>query len=366
MLRKNWLFLALGLGFTAMLTAAVPVGAQSSALSLGTIDRKSITRLASCPAGFDSGMTCYRGVVENCQSTVDLGFTYGVENPTQARLGTVVLLDGGGGTTPYSNPAFAKKYLATGYQIVYVAWDTPWEFTNGSTGNSIKNAACRPATFLNYVYQNVYQNVYHNVYNRGGLCAQGISAGSAAVAYSLAWYGSSSYLDNVELLSGPVFGDIKEGCRVPNPPVLEVCGNSAPDCNGAPWPDSPSYVSIDIALVARWSGQPSCNGINFTGASANAAWKAMSIVDGTDNPSFSYPQTSLAGWLCSNGQNNSAAQGDFFYQQFTSPQQTAGFSVTRIDNCAGAEGVSQGTTPQGKLGLDAITEHMISACVKRH
>jgi hypothetical protein len=357
MLRKNWLFLALGLGFAAMLTAAIPVGAQGSA-PLGTIDKKSITRLGSCPVGFDSGMTCYRGVVKNCESTVDLGFTYGVENPTQARLGTVVLLDGGGGTTPYSNPDFAKKYLANGYQIVYVAWDTAWEFTNGSTGNSIKNAACRPATFLNYVYQNVH--------NRGGFCAQGLSAGSAAAAYSLAWYGSSSYLDNVELLSGPVFGDINQGCRVPNSPVVDVCESSALDCNGEPWPDNPSYVSIDIALVARWSGQPSCNGSNFTSASANAAWKAMSIVDGTDNPSFRYPQTSLGGWLCSNAQNNTAAQGDFFYQQFTTSQQTAGFSVTRIDNCAGAEGVSQGTTPQGKLGRDAITEHMISACVKRH
>jgi hypothetical protein len=95
----------------------------------------------------------------------------------------------------------------------------------------------------------------------------------------------------------------------------------------------------------------------------------MSIVDGTDNPSFTYPQTSVAGYLCSNldsVQNNSAAQGEFFYQQFTSSRQTAAYSVTRIDHCSGSEGVTDGETPQGETGFVAISEHMLSSCIKRH
>jgi hypothetical protein len=95
----------------------------------------------------------------------------------------------------------------------------------------------------------------------------------------------------------------------------------------------------------------------------------MSIVDGTNNPSFSYPRTSMAAWLCSNvatEQNNSAAQGEFFYQQFTSFRQTAGYSVTRIDHCTGTEGVSNGVTPQGVSGMTAISQDMVAACVRRH
>jgi hypothetical protein len=42
------------------------------------------------------------------------------------------------------------------------------------------------------------------------MCALGDSAGSAAIAYSLAYYGAGSYLDNVELLSGPVLSDIEQ------------------------------------------------------------------------------------------------------------------------------------------------------------
>jgi hypothetical protein len=77
----------------------------------------------------------------------------------------------------------------------------------------------------------------------------------------------------------------------------------------------------------------------------------------------------LAGYLCSNvdpAQNNSAAQGEFFYQQFTSARQTASYSVTRINNCSGTEGVTDGETPQGDTGFVAISDRMLSSCIKRH
>jgi hypothetical protein len=137
----------------------------------------------------------------------------------------------------------------------------------------------------------------------------------------------------------------------------------------ASWPDSPAYVGGDITAIDAWSGKPTCNGSQTTSKAANLSWQTMSIVDGTDNPSFSYPQTAMAGWLCSNiagSQNNSAAQGEFFYEQFTNSTQTAGYSVTRIDNCSGNEGVSDGTIPQGESGYNAISQDMIAGCIKRH
>jgi len=50
--------------------------------------------------------------------------------------------------------------------------------------------------------------------NRAGYCAQGEARGSAQIAYSLALYGSGTYLDKVELLSGPVLSDLEQGCEV--------------------------------------------------------------------------------------------------------------------------------------------------------
>ncbi len=358
---RNTLLAALGAAFVVMAITTAMAHAQRAPLPLGFIDSHSIIKLQECPTGYYPGMTCYSGKVQSCQFADDLGFTYGYETPSGDLAGTIVLLEGGGGTNPYMDPDYAQTYLQEGYQVVYLAWDTDWEFTGSGTGSSIKYAACRPATFLQYISQNLY--------SRGGMCAQGDSAGSGAVAYALAWYGEGSFLDNVELLSGPVFGDIEQGCVVPNASTVEVCSAGQYGCVGSQWPDSPAYVDGDEGEVADWSGISGCNGGRKTSDFANDGWKAMSIVDGTDDPSFNYPTTGVAGWLCSNDnsvQNNSAAEGEFFYQQFTTSNQTAAYSVTRINSCQGVEGVSGGELPDGQNGFDAISNNMLGACFKRH
>jgi hypothetical protein len=361
MTMKNLLASVLVAAFAVIALAGFPAQAQRAPLQLGTIDPRMVTKMDPCPDGYYAGMTCFRGELDGCQNADNLGFTYGYENPGEQPSGTIVFLEGSGGTSAYVDPSYAQTYLRKGYQVVYLAWDTDWENTEGSAGSSIKDAACRPATFLQYVYQNVY--------TRGGMCAQGASAGAGALGYSLAWYGSSSYLDNVELLSGPVFGNIEQGCVVPNPPKMTVCPYGELGCVGDPWYDSPSYVDGDETQVAGWSGILSCNNGRTTSDADNDAWQAMSIVDGSSNPNFNYPKTSIAGWLCSDVdsiQNNSAAQGDYFYQQFITPNQTAGLTVTRINNCQGVEGVTQGETPSGESGFDAISNNMLDACSKHH
>jgi hypothetical protein len=358
---KNFVLAALGGALALIALASIPARAQRTPLSLGDIDKRSISRLQTCPPGYYAGMSCFSGEVENCSNAENLGFTYGYKNPDGDIAGTIIFMEGDGGTDPYSDPSYTKAYLQQGYQVMYLAWDSDWEYTGNDTGNSIKYAACRPATFLQYVYQNLYM--------QGGMCAQAASAGSGAIAYALAWYGAASYLDNVELLSGPVFSDIQEGCMVPVAPTVEVCPNGEYGCVGDQWPDNPAYIDGDQTQVGGWSGLSDCNSGKKTTDTENDAWKQMSIVDGTDDPSFNYPQTSIAGWLCSNlntVQNNSAAQGEFFYQQFLGPGQAAGFSVTRINYCDGVEGVTQGQTPSGESGLEAITADMLGACFKRH
>jgi len=332
--------------------------AQHAPLPLGAV--KEISRLSTCPSDFLAGMTCFQAHV-SCPNTANIGVTFGSEEPAGPPKGTIVLLEGGSGRNPMGAEGYVEKYLQDGFRVVQLAWDSAWEVTGVANNTSIKTAACRPATFLKFASESLH--------TEGGMCAQGDSAGSGALAYSLAWYGSGSFLDKVELLSGPVFGDIEQGCVVPNAAISTVCPAGQFGCNGLPWPDSPAYVGGDITAIDHWSGNLTCNGVTTTTRASNLSWKAMSIVDGTTNPSFSYPHTAMAGWLCSNvakEQNNSAAQGEFFYEQFTEAGQTADYSLTRIDDCTGNEGVSGGVTPQGETGMFAISHDMVAGCIKRH
>ena len=208
-----------------------------------------------------------------------------------------MLLRGAGGTEAGLNN-YAATYLQSGFRILQTAWATQWEDTSLPT-KSVKTAACRAATLLNFFDQNFYEG-------NGGMCAQGFSAGSAEIAYSLTAYGSSNYLDKVELLSGPVFSDIAQGCMVPQAPPVTGCAPGQFGCVGAPWLDKPQYVAAIQPLVGILTGHK-CQSKTPTSLQDNATWKAMSIVDGTTAPSFVYPKTAMAGWLCSNASCNAVA-----------------------------------------------------------
>lgn len=348
--------------FLLLLNLSLKSASAQSPLPLG--DVTGINELPSCPAGYFPGASCFEATV-SCPNALDIPVTYGLVDPSGVPRGMIVFFNGSGGTAPYGaanrGRSYAATYLQAGYQIVQLAWETDWEDTGITGGRSVKTAACRPATLLNYLHQTLYLG-------DGGMCAQGASAGSAALAYSLSWYGSSNYVDKVELLSGPVLSDIEQGCMVPKAPPVAVCPTGQLGCDGEEWVDKPQYVQGAQFSVSGWTGQ-TCQPKTQTSPATNASWKAMSIVDGTRNASFVYPQTAMAGWLCSNGLNNSAAEGQIFYQQFTTPAQTAEFSLTRIDGCGGSEGVEVGTTPQGQNGFVAISSDMtdaVAGCIKRH
>jgi hypothetical protein len=357
-------FSAAGFGAVLFLSFFLNLGTASaqSPLPLGSVT--GVSQLQSCPQGYFPGATCFAATV-SCPDTLDIQVTYGYTNPSGVPLGMIAMFNGSGGTTPYGGANrgqnYSQTYLQAGYQIVQSAWATEWENNGIAGGESVKAAACRPATLLNFFHQTLYQG-------NGGMCAQGASAGSAAIAYALAWYGGANYLDKVELLSGPVLSDIEQGCAVPDAPPVTVCPAGQYGCDGESWVDNPQYVQGSRVSVGRWTGHQ-CQQGGRTSSATNAAWKAMSIVDGTNGPSFSYPQTAMAGWLCSNALNNSAAEGQIFYQQFSTRAQTSGYSVTRVDGCAGAEGLGTGTTPSGEIGFIAISSDMtdsVAGCIKRH
>jgi hypothetical protein len=356
-------------------------------------------------------MNCFGGQLQNCPNADDLYFTYASMNPvgivpnvTQA-LGVVVFLTGSGGTAPIDENVtgstdnellYIGDYFTAGYVIVQLAWSTDWELTTipseATQPPNIQNAACRPATFLNWIYNNIYQPVYQ-ANSKAGMCAQAGSAGSAAVGYSLAFYGASAWLDNVELISGPVLSNIQDGCEEP-PPVtsVTVCGSGDYWCKyatGSSWSFSPTYVNPGIADVQTWTN-PSCAVPNTTTSSYwNGQWLDMSIVDTNSatgaTPTFTYNHTAMSGWLCrpptANGsENNSSQQGELFYDAVGAASlQPTNFAVYPVDNCANAEGVSSQTSivsgaPGSPNGIVAIENDTIGSttplvpaqCVRHH
>ena len=362
---KYWAFTSLSVICLAFIFTSVLAGAQSNPLPVGQVNLP--VKPVRCSAEFAAGSACYTSTV-TCPRSLDVAFTYGVAN-VGGTDGTVVFFNGEDGTVPgFTQYVLAYTPPSRNFQTVQVAWATPWEDTGNGTGRSLKDAACRPATLMDWLLRQ------KNVYGGGGMCAQGTSAGSAAVAYSLTEYGAYKYLNHVVLESGPVLSNIDTGCNPKSAPVTVCPGNQCLTGGEGSWSDSPIYVDGSETAVSTWSsafGSNACNAGNRIGESQFDSWQTMSIVDGLTgklaDSTFAYPTTTMSGWLCSKAnschnascQNNSAAQGQLYYDNVTSSK-----TVYRVDNCLSTEGVEQGTVPAlHKSGLQAVAEDMIGQCV---
>ena len=316
---------------------------------------------------FYPNMQCQNAVI-TCPNTAGIQLTFGTIAPANPK-GTIVFFSGGKGTTPTESGDDILQYAANyaqKYQVVQVEWASAWEdpSSDGSGGN-VLTAACRPATFLNAILTPA----------QGAKCAQGASAGAAAIAYSMAWYGTQ--LTNVELTSGPTLSEIDQGCAWPNASTPTLCGAGSTYCSPktVSWTDKVIYVPNYNADVSSWTGIPACatSGVN----SANyPAWAAMSLVDGVSagaTPVFSYPGTGKHAWVCQSYStcnapscpNNSASEGKFLYDAVSSAEGiTSNLVVTGVQSCDGEEGVAQGTDPDSNLPApQAIENDMLSKCV---
>jgi len=363
------------LGVIALSLLQARAHAQGS-LPLGTVALTSVASQCDPSDGWysytNSGTTYYMLCqladifCPNAQST---SFTFGFLNPAgivpgvSQTKGVIVLFNGAGGTSPGS-ALYAANYFTAGYEVVEMEWDGDWEqtyypFPNGIYGN-IQNAACRPATFLNFVYTSIFPSI-QQANSQAAMCAHGSSGGSAQIAYSLAYYGAGSYLDNVELLSGPVLSDVEQGCQWgPQAPQVNVCGQTnynggqyGCQLGGGPtWSISPTYVPNANASVGNWTGDPTCANANNsgpTGAASESRWLAQSIVDQEAitglgaAPTFNYLSTGMSAWLCrkvkigTGSANNSSPHGQIFYKNIGSTNSPPNYGVYAVDNCNGAE-----------------------------
>jgi hypothetical protein len=304
--------------------------------------------------------------------------TFGYIGPTvrSTPYGTIVLFSGSDGTSPYFDGShyYAGQYVSN-YTVVQFEWASPgWEQASpsGTYPDSILAAACRPATLLNYFKNNSFIHP-----SSAAMCAQGSSAGSAAISYSMSRYGAT-YLTNVELQSGPVLSEIDQGCST-SAPTLTLCNTTGfctagtqTEAAGGLWTDTTAYTYND-STIDGWSGLSGCG--SSSGAGNLTAWKNMSIVDGSYSgvtPVFNFGSGVYKhGWLCfsyktgtcmTNCPNNSAAEGYDWYTALSSASDPH-FEVTGTQYCDAAEGVSEGTDPDYSTSEEAvIASDMTTQC----
>jgi hypothetical protein len=342
---------------------------------------------------------CQSATVTNCPNVSDLNFTYSYDTPASPK-GTIVFLSGAGGTDDNGDQGPAGFYFANGYEVIQVEWADDWEYTGGNDTNTtpanVRLAACRGATLLNFIFNTNNTTLYSG----GGRCAEGSSAGSGAIAYALTFYGAGSYLDAVEMKSGPPLADFKQGCEEPPAPDVRICPAGQFGCQMGgtlPWTLSPTYTGA-ASGVRNWTGDSTCAVPGTTTSMASdAAWLQESIVnDGTGSPTYSYPTTAMTAWLCQtifqqnlcvggnqygqggspqdNCPNNSTSQGEIYYAKLTSGGNLplASYNIYAVQNCDGPEGVS-GTDPTvaaitvngvPENGTVAIENDMLAQCVK--
>jgi sugar lactone lactonase YvrE len=310
---------------TVVIVSFLAVASAASAqLPLGKVSNVNST---SCGSGFATGAKCYSATV-SCPNMPDLGATWGETGPGTA--GTIVFVGGSGDTSTAGDVNFSSSYIKAGFNFVQVIFDANWE------GGSVLTGACRPATMLSYFRSQ----------STGPYCAHGSSAGSAAVAYAMLWYGVE--FDNVEFTVGPVFSDIKQGCQVPYAAPVTVTPT-----NGVPFVDNPWY-NLEASTVSTWTDTQCLPAGGSTPADL-ASEAAQSIVQ--PGATLSFPRTSMSAWVCNNGLNPSAAQSYLFLQQVATP-----WALTSLTGCTGPEETDTAVTPQGVPAVAATVADMAAQC----
>jgi hypothetical protein len=166
------------------------------------LGRVTILGPASCPAGMTQGAAC-TSISVSCPKVPDLTAILSEAFPTVTAKGTIILMNGGGGTA-FFNSGFPNTYLADGFRVVQLAWTSDWEDAGGV---GLKSASCRNATVFRYLFYTVQA-----ADRKSGFCAQGTSGGGAAIGYSLAQYQLSDFFDYVVIGAGPGVARLDYGC----------------------------------------------------------------------------------------------------------------------------------------------------------
>ncbi len=321
---------------TVTTTAQMPTGTVSGVTSEtcpAIVNGSPADWVTNTSGGTDTVALCYHATV-SCPEMPDIGVTYGVATPPGTSAGTVVFVSAKGGmnTLPgeFKNEA-PFDLFHFGFQTVQFAWDTAWQ--DGSSTGSLKLAACRDATFLDYAYTQYYQTNSNNS-PTAGMCAHSQSGGAAGLAFAFTFYGAGDFIDKAVYVSGPHYADMVQGCSVPNAPPVSVCpsqnGVYPLGCNSlsGTWTNPPEYTGGAAQnLTQELADNPACNDPNHTYTPEdNANLTATSLIDGAADANYNYPHTAITAWECDDDyfwNNPSEGQGWLYFSQLRSPSQVA-------------------------------------------
>ncbi len=160
------------------------------------------------------GAQCYAFAVQCPSLQVARGFIAIHDVPSPQ--GLVVLHGGGSAARYWSSSGFGRAALdslhAEGLATVQIRWQSGWSDPSGTDAGP-RLLSCRPATVVQWIHDNIYQDLeVRSGPGACGFCYTGNSAGAAAIAYALAYYGAEQWLDAAVLTSGPPFSDLDGAC----------------------------------------------------------------------------------------------------------------------------------------------------------
>lgn len=305
------------------------VASAAAALAVGTVQSNGSV---SCPSGpnysLPQGTICH-SVAVSCPSMPALGATLLVSNPagvagvrSPAPAGTIVYLTGGPGVTVSPDEqAIVPTLTAAGYKVLQVVWQSVGSPPGGwqdVPAHSVLAGACRPATLLAWLRVQTHDSA--TLPATRGFCAQGYSAGSAAIAYSLAYYGGSNVLDYAQLLSGPPLADMAAGCSVPAASA-DACGVTY----------SLAYEPFAISYVDRWEGLTTCQAGAGPSPAELAHLAADSVLTGP-GAVLGYPYTPIGLATCD--KLSAAAGMSVAYEKLTAGAGTAVHRLCVSGNCS--------------------------------
>jgi hypothetical protein len=322
-------------GFSKLLPSSLYQPQREPAeLTLGSVVAETTM---PCSDNFPVGAMCTK-VTVSCPGLLDAQATIGVTEPVVPAIATVILHNGGGGTTIFDN-GFPDALVARGVRSVQVTWVTDWPVPAGA-----KVSACRPASVFRWLFDEI-----HGGDRTRGFCALGHSGGSAAVAYALAFYGLGDHLDFALLNSGPPLGRIDYGCE----PDLYTGGPRylCPEIPDAKYDyESSRWEEIDRIEATASCGEP----WEDSTVSERARWESDSLV--STGAVFDYPQTPLAFYYCSTEPNSAVGLGSFYLEQVTS---------SKVVHCIGGECTGEGTY-RDPLGFAQMVNDLVTSCVPNH
>src|SRR5258708_14930462 len=154
-------------------------GAETSTDGGGALPTGSVSDVMQTqPCGGGGNTQNCTSLIVHCPGIEDATAVLQSTNPSGTAKGTIFAHSGGGGTGFYTTNVAA--FAQGGYRVVQVRWTSDWEKTQTA---GILAAACRPATVMQWIWDNI-----HKADKTSAYCAVGHSGGSGVISYALAHY----------------------------------------------------------------------------------------------------------------------------------------------------------------------------------